>query len=466
MDTRASSERAPAWADLLFGRYAPATWTLCLGVGTHAINWFLVATAVPSVVLDIGGAAQVSWVSALYLVFSIVGSAAGGDLRKRFGGRGTFAVAALVLAAASMLAAEAPGFPAFLVARSLQGLAEGTILALCFILVAEVFPSRAQPSVFSLLAVVWAVATIAAPIMAGTLTTLVSWRLALWSVVPLAAGLVALALAVVPREAGRREPSPGIPAVRLSLLLFGALAVCVAGEVEAGGLGGGLVVASLALFVGGLALDHRAERPLLPRGLLAPVAAAPIGLWIIGLMMFAETGLVVFAAYVAQVGFAQSPLIAGQIASIPALAWSAAAIAVARLGPRRADRSILAGPLSLGLGLAINAAAVAAMQLPWFLVGLVLCGTGFGVSHGFLNQRIMAKAGDGEAATTSGAIPTFEGIGSAFGAAAAGLVAARAGFDGTAGSVSAVWAVFAVGAGVGVVALALAARFVRLTRGI
>jgi len=459
-----AAEAAPGWGELLVGRYAAATWTLCLGVGTHAINWFLVATAVPSIVLDIGGAAQVSWVSALYLVFSIVGSAAGGDLRKRCGGRATMAVATLVLIAASVAAAEAPGFAAFLVARSVQGLVEGLILALCYILVAEVFPSRAQPAVFSLLAAVWAVATIAAPLAAGALTSLVSWRAALWSLVPLAVGLLVLIVRVVPRQARDPSPPPGIPALRLSLLLMGALAVCVAGEVDVGGLAGAILVAAVALFVAGLALDHRHEHPLLPRGLLRPVAASPTGLWVIGLMMFAETGLVVFAAFIAQVGFATSPLVAGQIASVPALAWSAAALAVARLGERPADRLIPAGPLSLALGLGLVGLAVAAMALPALIAGLIFCGAGFGLSHGFLSQRIMAAARDGEAAATSAAIPTFEGIGSAFGAAAAGLIAARAGFDGAAGSIPALASVFAAGAAVCLIALGLALRFVALTR--
>ena len=459
-----ASDAAPRWSDLLAGPYAAAAWTLCLGVGTHALNWFLVATAVPSIVLDLGGAAQVSWVSALYLVFSIVGSAAGGDLKKRLGGRTALAAAAVVLVAASILAAAAPSFGVFLIARSVQGLAEGLILALCYVLVAEVFPARAQPQVFSLLAVVWAVATIAGPIVAGVLTAAASWRVALWTLVPLAAGLVVLAVKVVPGGRDEAARPAGFPVLRLSLLLAGALAICVAGETAIALLGGGLIVTSVVLFVAGLALDRRAAHPLLPRGLLAPRDASPIGLWIIGLMMFAETGIAVFCAFIAQIGFSTSPLVAGQIASIPALTWSAAALAIARLSDHLADRAVLAGPLTISIGLAIVAAGVATMAMAPFLIGLALAGAGFGLSHGFLSQRIMAAAAHGETETTSGGIATFEGIGSAFGAAVAGVVAVRAGFDGSAASVPSLAIVFAGGTAVGLVAVALAVRFVALNR--
>jgi hypothetical protein len=76
----------------------------------------------------------------------------------------------------------------------------------------------------------------------------------------------------------------------------------------------------------------------------------------------------------------------------------------------------------------------------------------------------MAAAAPGETSVTSGAIPALEGVGSAFGAAAAGLAAAAAGFEGTAASVPALAWVFACGALVSLLTLALSVRFVTATR--
>ena len=62
------------WRDLLLGPKKAAVWTICLGVALHAFNWFVINTITPSAVLELGGAQLLSWVTAFYLVFSIVGS--------------------------------------------------------------------------------------------------------------------------------------------------------------------------------------------------------------------------------------------------------------------------------------------------------------------------------------------------------------------------------------------------------
>jgi predicted MFS family arabinose efflux permease len=462
--TGAETSGPPSWGELVLGRYAVASAILCLGVGTHALNWFLVATAVPTAVLEIGGAAHVSWATAVYLVFGIVGAALAGDLKTRFGGRAVMVACAAVLIASTALAAEAPTYPIFLAGRSIQGFVEGVVLALCYVLIADVFPPRAQPQVFSFLAAVWAVATLAGPAMAGVLIEVASWRIALWATVVPAAALLVLSARALPGRSGPPSGPWRPPLLRLSLLWLGAMAICVAAALEAPLHAALLAALSVALFLAGLMLDRRSARRLFPARLLHVLDAAPAGLWVIGLMMFAETAIPVFAAFTVQVGFGTSALVAGQVASIPALAWSAAAFGVARLTGRASDLCILGGPVLLVAGLVLTAVGVGSLSMAPFIVGLVAAGAGFGVSHGFLSQRLMAAAAPGETAVTSGAIPALEGVGSAFGAAAAGLAAAAAGFDGTAAGVPALAWVFVCGAVVSLLTLALSVRFVAATR--
>ena len=53
------------FTDLLRGGRAPITVTLALGIALHAMDVFLVATVMPSVVADIGGVRFYAWVSML-----------------------------------------------------------------------------------------------------------------------------------------------------------------------------------------------------------------------------------------------------------------------------------------------------------------------------------------------------------------------------------------------------------------
>ena len=79
--------------DLLRQGRAPLTVTLGLGIALHAMDVFLVATVMPSVVADIGGVAFYAWVSMLYMVGSIVGAASSGPLRTAYGPRRAYVLA-------------------------------------------------------------------------------------------------------------------------------------------------------------------------------------------------------------------------------------------------------------------------------------------------------------------------------------------------------------------------------------
>src|SRR5690606_26057626 len=152
-----------------------AVWTICLGVSLHAFNWFVISTVTPSAVLELDGAELLSWVTAFFLVFSIVGSSGAAFLKARLGLRSVLIGAALAAAAGSVIIAAAPTMEILLAGRIVQGFAEGLVLALCYVIAADVVGEKALPSLFGLLAVVWAIATIGGPILGGTFAHLWSW---------------------------------------------------------------------------------------------------------------------------------------------------------------------------------------------------------------------------------------------------------------------------------------------------
>src|SRR2546425_8965992 len=80
----AASMSSPSWGALLRHGRAADILLLTLGVGVHAIDVFILATILPSVVTDIGGAAFYTWSTMLYVVASILGTAGGGFIRARY----------------------------------------------------------------------------------------------------------------------------------------------------------------------------------------------------------------------------------------------------------------------------------------------------------------------------------------------------------------------------------------------
>ena len=102
-----SDDRMLGWGELLSPKYRASTVTLVLSVALHAVNFFIFATLAPSVVSDIGGLELLSWATMLFVVASIVSTAAGGMVKSKLGARPALTAAAMVFALGSLVTALA-----------------------------------------------------------------------------------------------------------------------------------------------------------------------------------------------------------------------------------------------------------------------------------------------------------------------------------------------------------------------
>ena len=73
-------DEAVRWREILNRKYGVSLALVCLGIWLHAADSLLVATMVPAIVADIGGAELISWTVALYGIGSIVAGASSGLL--------------------------------------------------------------------------------------------------------------------------------------------------------------------------------------------------------------------------------------------------------------------------------------------------------------------------------------------------------------------------------------------------
>src|SRR5262245_24121647 len=106
-----------SWAALFRGRSLAYTSLLTLGVGVHAFGMHLVATVLPSVVADIGGAPFYAWATMLYIMASIMGTACGGQFRARLDLRRGYVSGTLILLTGCLGCAVAPHIAVLLAAR-------------------------------------------------------------------------------------------------------------------------------------------------------------------------------------------------------------------------------------------------------------------------------------------------------------------------------------------------------------
>jgi MFS family permease len=402
-----------------------------LGVGMHAMIWYMASTVMPSVVQDLGSADSISWATTIYLVTTILGAVAMAGAKARWGAWWAMVGASVLVTLGSLAAAAAPSIFLVLVGRALQGLGEGMLVALSYALVRELFNNAQVPRVFGIQAATWGITIFLGPLAGGWLTETWSWRAAFIGAAVLPIPMLAMGARILRRHPRGNATVLPAPWWRLIFLTLGVIAIAAADRPAQASLGVALVLAGVAMIAMVLRLDKRRAPHLFPTSFPQLHHPVSLGLWILLLMPLAQAPVYVYGPYILQMYRGLSPTLAGYFGATHALAWSITAILMARLHPRWQNASILSGPALLTAGLAGLALSTATQPLGLVLASLVVVGVGFGVCNMFVNQRIMASVQPGQEDETAGAIPTLQGLGGAISAALAGLAGNAIGLDNT-----------------------------------
>lgn len=364
-------------------RRVPIVVGLGLGLLLAALDQFILATALPTIVGELGEVSGLLWVNTVYVLSATVAMPAYGVLGDRLGRRRVFVAALAVFVAGSVVGGVAPTMSALVAARAIQGLGGGGLLILIQAIVADVVPARERAPYLTAIDAVFALAAVSGPVVGGWLAETAGWRWAFWINLPVGAVALVAALTLVPASPRRDRP------VRLDLAGLLVLAAAVTLLVLVTAWGGtrlpwtspllvGLVLAAALAVVVFLRIEVRAPDPVLPLPLLARRnVALPVGAGL--LLAVAAFGTVNYLPTFLQLVTGLSPTRAGlmMLALVGGLglATTAAAALVRRTGRYRAlpvtGAALVAAAL---LGLASLDAGSALPQ-----VGLNLFGLGAGI---------------------------------------------------------------------------------------
>jgi MFS family permease len=399
------------------------------GVLLHSMNVLMLATVLPSVVEDVGGATLMSWTSSAFLASSIVAATCTGYLAAIVGARNVFCAGALIFGAGALVCALAPSMGQIVAGRFVQGFGGGLLTAMAYVLVRNTFPDSLWARAFALLAGGWSLSILVGPLVGGVFARYGDWRGAFFGVAGLACVLATVALRALPRSSSS-SAGARVPGLRVALICAAIAAMSLTAVAGHPFVKVGLLVAAIAALALTLVVDRRAATPLLPSDAFSWHSATGIGLWLALLVSISYSPLQIFVPIFLQVLHGLDPLGAGYMVAGASLGWTAVSLAVAGLPQRHTDRLLVAGPLMMAAGL-LGVALLMPLE-PALLVfpAIALTGAGIGACWAFIAQRVMTGARKGEEDTAASAVATVQQTGFALGAALAGLVANAAGLSG------------------------------------
>jgi len=279
-----------------------------------ALDQTIVATALPTIVGDLGGLEHLSWVVTAYLLAQTVITPLYGKLGDLYGRKRVLQVAIVIFLIGSALCGLAQSMTELIMFRAIQGLGGGGLMVGAQAALGDVVAPRQRGRYTGLFIAIFGAASIAGPLLGGFITTHLTWRWIFYINIPI--GLVALVVLAIafPKVASSARPS--IDYLGTALLAIGltcvVLVTTLGGNTLAWtsptivGMGVGGVLALVAFFF----VERRAAEPVLPPRLWRSrtfTLTSAVG-FIIGFSLF---GAVTFLPLFQQVVRGASPTASG-----------------------------------------------------------------------------------------------------------------------------------------------------------
>jgi EmrB/QacA subfamily drug resistance transporter len=400
---------------------------LMLGMFLAALDQTIVSTALPTIVGDLGGLNHLSWVVTSYLLASTVSTPLYGKLGDMIGRKPVFLAAILIFLAGSMLAGLSQSMGELIGFRALQGIGAGGLMVGAQAIIADIVPPRDRGRYMGLIGSVFAVASVAGPLLGGFLVDNLSWRWVFYVNMPVGA----LAVLIVSTRlhlhtpsvrhridiAGTALLSGGVGALILLTTWGGSEYAWGSSTIVGLGIAGAVLVAVFVWW------ERRAAEPILPlhlfRSSVFSVTSA-MG-FTIGMAMF---GAIIFIPLFLQIIYGASPTSSG-LRMIPLMAGLLTASilsgrAISRIGRYKAFP--IAGTAVLVVGMYLLS-LLDVGTAPWVASAyMVVVGVGIGLVMQVLVLVVQNDARPQEIGVATSTATFFRSVGGAFGVAIFGTI--------------------------------------------
>ena len=400
---------------------------LMLGTLVAALDQTIIATALPTIVGDLGGLNHLSWVVTAYLLTSTCSTPVWGKLGDLHGRKMMFQASIVVFLVGSILSGLSQSMMELILFRGLQGLGAGGLMSLPMAIIGDILSPRQRGRYQGYMVGVFSLSSIAGPAIGGFFTQSLSWRWCFYVNIPI--GIVALIVTASVLNLPFRKIERRIDYLGAALLM-----ASVAGLLLVTVWGGSsypwnsamiisLIVASVILLVLFIWHEGRTEEPVLPLRLFRNSVIRVTGVisFLAGMAMFGAT---VYMPLFLQLVAGVSPILSGFLMFPMMAGVTISSIVTGRLISRTGRYKLwpIMGSVLMPFGMYLL--STMNQNTPVWQAGLFMFPLGIGV--GLIMPVLMvalqnaAEQKDLGAATSSNVF--FRSMGSSFGVAIYGAI--------------------------------------------
>jgi len=399
---------------------------LILTMLLSSLDQSMFSTALPTIVGELNGVDRMLWVTTAYILASTIMLPIYGKLSDLIGRKGLFIAAISLFVLGSIIGGMAQDMNILIVGRAVQGLGGGGLMILSQAIIADVVPARERGRYMGIMGGVFAISSVAGPLLGGWFTEGPGWRWGLWINIPL--GILAIVSAAfflhLPKNTAGR-PKVDFPGM-------GLLAAASTGLVLITTWGGrtydwnsaviiSLIVATVVAGVAFVLVERRAAEPIMPLHLfkernfnLTTTAGLITGIAMFGAIAYLPTYLqMVTGVDATQAGLLMIPLMAALLVSS-----IVSGQLVSKFG--RYKWLPVVGTAIIAVSLFLLSTMTASLAV-WILCSyLALMGLGLGMSMQILILIVQNTFPGSQVGTATAANNYFRQIGASLGTAVVG----------------------------------------------
>ena len=353
------------------------------GAFLAALDTTILATAMPTIVGDLGGLSLYSWVFSVYMISTAVSTPVWGKLSDTLGKRRIFVIVVIAFVGGSILCGLSQNMVQLIVFRAIQGIGAGGLVSVPFSLISTVFPTSERGKALGLLSSAWGISSVLGPVIGSFIVQHFAWHWVFYVNVPV--GIAAISIVVQAYQEDIEKENVRID--YLGAMLLGSAIVSLL--LVTLWIGRGTEIFDLRVDLTSLALigctvwflRHEAmvENPILDLQFFRQRS-----FWVGNVLAFTSSfavfGIVAYMPLFARNILGGTSVEAGIVVTSMSLVWSGSSVIAGRLVYTTGEKTLIrVGMGALVLGFVLTEMTTTSSSMVFLTLCMVAAGAGMGI---------------------------------------------------------------------------------------